>query len=153
MPPRSISGGSLRSTGHLTKSCECLRIYSASAKVRRTLNKRRRKETSMNDLLESAIAAHGGRERWKASKCLTVTAVSGGGLFALKGMPQDPSPREQTVTLLEESASVFPFGQADWRTRFAPYRVALGTGAGVVVRGRADSTESCSAHDLLTARD
>ena len=107
----------------------------------------------MNDLLESAIAAHGGLERWQASKCLTVTAVSGGGLFALKGMPQDPTPREQTVTLLEESASVFPFGQADWRTRFTPYRVAIETIAGVVVRERADPRHSFDGHDLLTRWD
>jgi hypothetical protein len=35
----------------------------------------------MNDLLERAITAHGGLERWKTLERLTVTAVSGGGLF------------------------------------------------------------------------
>ena len=107
----------------------------------------------MNDLLERAIAAHGGLERWQALKCLTVTAVSGGGLFALKGMPQDPTPREQTVTLQEESASVFPFGHPDWRTRFSPDRVAIETIAGVVVQERADPRNSFDGHDLLTAWD
>src|SRR5580704_5593358 len=95
-------------------------------------------EEAMNDLLERAIAAHGGLERWKTLKRLTVTAVSGGGLFELKGMPQDPSPREQTVTLHEETASAFPFGQLDWRTRFTPHRVAIETTAGAVVRERSD---------------
>ena len=107
----------------------------------------------MNDVLEKAIAAHGGPQRWQALKCLTVTAVSGGGLFALKGMPQDPTPREQTVTLQEENASVFPFGHPDWRTRFSPHRVAIETIAGVVVQERADPRNSFDGHDLLTPWD
>ena len=107
----------------------------------------------MNDLLERAIVAHGGLERWQALKSLTVTAVSGGGLFALKGTHQDPTPREETVTLHDESASVFPFGQPDWRTRFSPHRVAIETIAGVVVRERIDPRKSFDGHDLLTPWD
>jgi hypothetical protein len=111
------------------------------------------KEKAMNDLLETAIAAHGGLERWKTLQRLTVTAVSGGGLFELKGMPQDPTPREQTVTLHEETASVFPFGQPDWRTRFTPLRVGIETTAGVVVRQRSDPRSSFDGHSLLTPWD
>ena len=107
----------------------------------------------MNELLEKAIAAHGGLERWKTHERLTVTAVSSGGLFALKGMPQDPTPREQTVTLHEEWASVFPFGQPDWRTRFSAHQVAIETTAGVLVRERADPRRSFDGHDLLTPWD
>ena len=107
----------------------------------------------MNDLLEKAIAAHGGLEQWKRLKRLTVTAVSGGGLFELKGMPQDPTPREQTVTLHEETASVFPFGQPDWRTRFDPHRVAIETTGGAVVRERPDPRRSFDGHDILTPWD
>jgi hypothetical protein len=107
----------------------------------------------MNDLLEKAIAAHGGRERWQSLKRLTVTAISGGGLFALKGMPQDPTPREQTVTLHEEFASVFPFGKPDWRTHFTPRRVAIETTTGVVVRERSDPRSLFDGHDLLTPWD
>src|SRR5437773_2534380 len=40
---------------------------------------------------------------------------------------QDSNPREMTVTLHEETASVSPFGQPGWRT-----------GAGAVVRERSD---------------
>lgn len=107
----------------------------------------------MNDLLEKAIAAHGGLERWRSLQRLTVTAVSSGGLFALKGMPQEPIPREQTVTLHEQTASVFPFGQPDWRTRFTARRVAIETTAGVVVRERSEPRTSFDGHDLLTPWD
>jgi hypothetical protein len=107
----------------------------------------------VNDLLEKAIAAHGDLERWQTRKQLTVTAVSSGGLFALKGMPQDATPREQTVTLHEQTASVSPFGQPDWRTSFAARRVAIETTAGVVVRERSEPRASFDGHDLLTAWD
>jgi hypothetical protein len=107
----------------------------------------------MNDLLERAVAAHGGLERWTTLQSLTVTAISSGGLFAVKGMPQDPSPREQTVTLHEETASVFPFGQPDWRTRFTPERVAIETTVGVVVRERSHPRAAFDGHDLLTLWD
>jgi len=107
----------------------------------------------MNELLEKAIAAHGGLDRWKALKSVTATAVSSGGLFALKGMPQDPTPREQTVSLHEEFASVFPFGQADWRTRFTPPRVAIETTAGATVRERDDPRRSFDGHNLMTPWD
>ena len=107
----------------------------------------------MSDLLQNAIAAHGGLERWNTLKSLTVTAVSGGGLFALKGMPQEPTPREQTVSLHEEFASVSPFGQADWRTHFTPHRVAIETTASAVVRERSDPRSAFAGHDLLTPWD
>jgi hypothetical protein len=107
----------------------------------------------MNELLEKVIAAHGGLERWNTLQSLTVTAVSGGGLFALKGMPQDPTPREQTVQLHDECASVFPFGQPDWRTRFCPNLVAIETTAGALVRERSDPRRSFDGHDLLTPWD
>ena len=107
----------------------------------------------MNELLDKAIAAHGGLPRWSGLNRATATVVSGGGLFALKGAPQDPTPREQTVTLHEETASVSPFGQPDWRTRFTPQQVAIETTAGVLVRERADPRRSFDGHDLLTPWD
>ena len=107
----------------------------------------------MNELLDKAMAAHGGLAQWNALQRVTVTAISGGGLFALKGMPQDPTPREQTVLLHSEFASVTPFGQPDWRTRFTPNHVAIETTAGVPVRERADPRRSFDGHDLLTPWD
>jgi hypothetical protein len=47
---------------------------------------------------------------------MTVTIVSGRGLWPMKGFSQDSNPREQTITFHEETASVNPFGQPHWRT-------------------------------------
>ena len=44
----------------------------------------------MNKLLASILEAHGGLARWHAYERVEATIVSGGGLFALKGVPQAP---------------------------------------------------------------
>jgi hypothetical protein len=62
----------------------------------------------MNDLLAQVIAAHGGIGRWDTFKRVTATVVTGGGLWPMKGLEQDPNSREETVTLHEEIASVSP---------------------------------------------
>ena len=47
----------------------------------------------MIQLLADAIDAHGGLTRWNAHRNLTATIVTGGELWALKGVSQDQSPR------------------------------------------------------------
>ena len=107
----------------------------------------------MNDLLARAIAAHGGLDRWNTFKRMTVTLVTGGGLWPMKGLEQDPNPREETVTLHEETASVSPFGQPDWRTAFTPDRVAIETTTGALVRERLDPRASFAGHVMNTPWD
>jgi len=100
----------------------------------------------MHDLLARAIAAHGGLDRWNTFKGVTATIVTGGGLWPMKGLEQDPNPREATVTLHEETASVSPFGQPDWRTAFTPDRIAIETTTGAVVSERLDPRASFAGH-------
>ncbi len=114
----------------------------------------------MNDLLARAIAAHGGLDRWNTFKRMTATVVTGGGLWPMKGLEQDPNPREETVTLHEETASVecrfiehVPFGQPDWRTAFTPDRVAIETTTGALVRERLDPRASFAGHIMNTPWD
>ena len=64
----------------------------------------------MNELLAKIIDAHGGMERWNGHEKVDATIVSGGGLFPLKGVPQDSNPRRMTVSLHEERSSVLPYG-------------------------------------------
>jgi len=65
------------------------------------------------------------------------TIVSGGGLFALKAILQDPSPRCMTVWLHEERSSVAPYGAPDQQTMFTPDRIAIERLDGTVVAERA----------------
>ncbi len=46
----------------------------------------------MNQLLAKILDAHGGMNRWNEYHKVEATIVSGGGLFPLKGVPQDPGP-------------------------------------------------------------
>ncbi|MEU8588985.1 hypothetical protein AB0C59_18580 [Streptomyces sp. NPDC048664] len=107
----------------------------------------------MNELLAEVIEAHGGMRRWRELDQVRATVVSGGDLFAVKGLPQDPAPREMTVRLHEEHASVRPFGAADQRTDFTPGRVRIEKLDGRVVAEREDPRSSFAGHVLETAWD
>ena len=67
----------------------------------------------MSDLLEQAIAAHGGLERWNDFTEVTATMLGGGGLWPMKGFEPAPIPTDVTVTLHEENSSISPFGRPD----------------------------------------
>ncbi|MGW5274694.1 hypothetical protein ACWEQP_19400 [Streptomyces sp. NPDC004044] len=107
----------------------------------------------MNELLTRAIEAHGGITRWQKLTQAQATIVSGGHLFAVKGLPQDPAPREMTVRLHEEHASVRPFGAPDQKTGFSPGRVAIDKLDGRVVAERNDPRTSFTGHVLETPWD
>ena len=105
----------------------------------------------MNALLSKVLEAHGGLDRWSQFATARAQIVTGGGLWALKGLIQDPAPRQMTVSLHEEFASVTPFGRPDWRTSFRPERVAIETLDGQVVREQANPRSSFDGHTMNTA--
>ncbi|MEU1618337.1 hypothetical protein ABZ479_13700 [Streptomyces sp. NPDC005722] len=107
----------------------------------------------MDELLGAAVEAHGGSARWSALTRVRATLVSGGLLFAAKGLSQDPEPREMTVLLHEQRASVAPFGAPDRKTDFTPRRVSIETLDGRTVAVRDDPRSSFAGHTLDTPWD
>ena len=107
----------------------------------------------MNALLGQILDAHGGIDRWKRYTEVKASIVSGGGLFALKGLPQDPDPRRMTVWLHEQRASVLPFGAPDQRTMFTPDRVAIEKLDGTLVAERYGPRDSFAGHQMNTPWD
>lgn len=93
------------------------------------------------ELLEQALAAHGGWARWSCFATVQATIVTGGQLFGLKGTPQDPTPRRMTVATQREWASVFPYGADDQRTDFTANRIAIEKLDGAVLKERLDPSE------------
>src|SRR5262245_18904260 len=87
-------------------------------------------------LLNDIIEAHGGINRWKQFSQIEAQIVSGGNFFAMKGVPQDDTPRQMTVWLHEQKASVHPFGSPNQRSNFLSSRVAIETLDGKVVAER-----------------
>jgi hypothetical protein len=96
----------------------------------------------MNQLLTKILDAHGGMKRWNEYQKVQATIVSGGGLFQLKGVPQDSTPRRMSVWLHEERSSVFPYGAPDQRTMFTPERLTIEKLDGTVIAERDAPTDS-----------
>ena len=107
----------------------------------------------MNKLLAGILDAHGGMDRWKGYEKVEAMIVSGGGLFPLKGVMQDSSPRRMTVWLHEERSSVQPFGAPDQRTIFTPERIAIEKLDGTLVAARYASKDSFAGHHMNTSWD
>jgi hypothetical protein len=107
----------------------------------------------MNEMLTQIIDAHGGLDRWNQFERVEATVVSGGGLFRLKGVPQDSTPRRMTVWLHEERSSVFPFGAPDQRTMFTPEKVSIERLDGTTVAQRQAPRDSFAGHQMETPWD
>jgi len=107
----------------------------------------------MNPLLAEILDAHGGLNRWNEYHKVDATIISGGGLFQLKGIPQDPSPRKMSVWLHEERSSVFPFGAPDQRTMFTPDRLTIEKLDGTLIAQRYAPKDSFAGHQMQTPWD
>ena len=107
----------------------------------------------MSDLLNKVLDAHGGVERWNRFNTVKATIVSGGELWGIKGVVQDAMPREMTVSLHKQRASVTPFGNPDWRTAFRADYIAIETTQGAIVRERLNPREAFAGHDMDTPWD
>ena len=107
----------------------------------------------MPDLLNAVLDAHGGLDKWRQFSRAQATIVTGGQLWALKGQPQDPLPRQMTVALDRQWASLRPFGADDQKTAFNPGRVAIEKLDGRVVSERTHPRESFAGHEFATPWD
>lgn len=99
-----------------------------------------------HELLEQVLIAHGGLERWNSFSSVRATLVTGGSLWGMKGLTQDSTPRQMTVWLHEQRASVMPFGAPNQRTAYTPDRIAIETIGGQVVAERQAPRESFHGH-------
>jgi hypothetical protein len=100
----------------------------------------------MGDLLETAIEAHGGLERWNQLENVSARLIQGGALWALKGQPGVLDDVVVSASLHEERASHRPFGAADRHSSFTPERVAIETGDGAVVEALDQPRASFAGH-------
>ena len=90
----------------------------------------------MNSLIQLALNAHGGLERWRRFEHVSAHLRNGGVLWALKnqqGVIDDVNVR---VALRREWASHSPFVEPNWQTSFEPHRVAIETTDGRVIEER-----------------
>jgi hypothetical protein len=107
----------------------------------------------MNPLLADVLDSYGGIDRWRSFKRVSATIVTGGALWAMKGIDMDATPRVASSEFHRQWTSVDPFGDPDYRMVFVPKRVAIKTRAGVIVAQRDNPREAFAGHTLNTPWD
>jgi hypothetical protein len=100
----------------------------------------------MSDLLETAIDAHGGLERWNQLDSVSARLTQGGVLWPLKGQAGVLDDVVVTASLHEERASHRPFGAPGRRSAFTPERVAIETDDGTVLEALDQPRASFAGH-------
>jgi hypothetical protein len=106
----------------------------------------------MNDLLNSAVEAHGGLERWNEVKAIKVEASITGAIWYVKGKADFLKSVLLTIDTQNEHVTVdFP-GQ-NKRAIFQPYRVVIETVEGTLVEARDDPEKAFAAQSRETPWD
>lgn len=107
----------------------------------------------MSDLLEQAIAAHGGWTRWQQVTRLNVHAAIGGGLWGAKGKPGLLDDVRIAVDTQRQHVEYAPFGAAGRHSVYEPDRVAVETDDGQVLESRRDPRAAFAGHRRETPWD
>jgi hypothetical protein len=106
----------------------------------------------MNELLSTAIKAHGGMDRWSTVTSVEITASITGAIWHVKGKPDVLKSVVMTAdTRSERLTTVFP-GQ-DKRSVFEPDRVVIERADGTLVQARDDPEASFAGQELDTPWD
>jgi hypothetical protein len=106
----------------------------------------------MNDLLSTAIKAHGGMDRWNTVTSVEITASITGAIWHVKSKPDVLKSVVMTAdTRAERLTTVFP-GQ-DKRSTFEPDRVVIERTDGTLVQARDDPEASFAGQQLDTPWD
>lgn len=107
----------------------------------------------MSDLLEMAIEAHGGRERWNEVKRLRISTTAGGGLWALKHQPTITAENTWTLDTRQPHTEVEPFGAGDRVGVYTPAKTMIVGKDGGIVGERQDPRSAFNGHTLMTPWD
>ena len=101
----------------------------------------------MNDLLETAVTAHGGLDRWNQIKSIAVGATITGALWSVKSTGDGLDDVRFEVDTARETLTMDFVGQ-DKRSVFEPQRVELQSGDGVLIDARDDPERSYDGHQF-----
>lgn len=150
-----------RMDAHLGDQSEPCRLYLSSQGDRRSdregsrgceINRGGKQVDAMNDLLELAVAAHGGLNRWNALKAVQVNASITGAIWYVKGKPDVLKDVVITAQTHKEYLTMdFP-GQ-DKRSIFEPHRIVMETQDGKVLQSRNEPIASFEGQQRETPWD
>jgi hypothetical protein len=106
----------------------------------------------MNGLLDSAVAAHGGLDRWNQVKSVTFDASVTGAFWQLKGQGDALRNVRLEVDTTGQLVTIEFVGQ-DKRSVFEPDRVVVQRGNGALIEAREDPERSFDGHQFQTPWD
>lgn len=96
----------------------------------------------LHPLLEEALEAHGGYDRWRKHKGIASTIVTGGRLWELKGAPLIPVPRRATSEFHRQWTRVTPFGEPNWTMTWMPENVQITAADSSIIAERDNGREA-----------
>src|SRR3984885_11237234 len=96
----------------------------------------------MSDLLEMAVDAHGGIERWNKFNTLRAELSISGAIWEVKQQPGLLSDKTFEIQTKEERLSITPFYSSGLVAVFVPSRQTLETSDGTIVESRDDPEAS-----------
>ena len=106
----------------------------------------------MNNLLDSAVAAHGGLERWSQVNSITVDASITGAIWNVKNQGDALKDVRFEVDTKRELLTMDFVGQ-DKRSVFEPHRVEIQRSDGELIEARNDPEKSFDGHEFETPWD
>jgi hypothetical protein len=107
----------------------------------------------MSELLDKAIAAHGGWDRWRAASKISAHAAIGGGLWGLKGKGGILSDVRVQLDPHRQHLEYSPFGAPGRHSVFETDLTTIETDDGQVVEERVDPRAAFAGHGLTTPWD
>jgi hypothetical protein len=106
----------------------------------------------MNDLLEAAVAAHGGLDRWKTITSIDVAASITGAIWYVKSKGDALKNVRFEADTTRELLTMDFFGE-DKRSIFEPFRVVMQRRDGALIDARDDPERSFDGHQRETPWD
>lgn len=107
----------------------------------------------MCELLDLALQAHGGLERWRGIQSLDVCVSLTGALYQRKGYPEGVPNVTLRIDVHRPAVTISPYARPDHRGYFTPQRVWIEDRAGNTVEERNDPRESFAGHGFDTPWD
>lgn len=104
----------------------------------------------MSDLVDFAIQAHGGLDRFKSFNFLTARLRQGGALWGLKGHPSTLEDAHVKIDLTREWASHWPFAPSGNHSIFTPERVVIEDEQGKTVEELVHPRPTFAGYELTT---
>jgi hypothetical protein len=108
---------------------------------------------NMSELLDLALQAAGGLERWRQIRSLDVRVSVTGALYQIKGYPEGVPETTMRIDTRTPSVIISPYSRPDRRGYFTPDRVWIEDRAGKIIEERKNPRASFAGHVYETPWD